>query len=322
MMGSAADVAAALRGRSSVLLTSHARPDGDALGSTMALALALESLGIRTQAILADPVPEPYRVFPAVERITIGTVATQPADAAVILECSDISRPGISGLDRYFLVNVDHHAGNTNYGAVNWFDGSACACGEMVADVIDALGVRWTPEIAAHLYLAITTDTGGFRFGPISARTFDVCRRLVEAGIDPAALARQIFDSYSIGRVRLTGALLDAMELHHDRRVAVLAFDDALLTRCGATADDTDGLVNLPLGAREVLAVALFKAAPGDTWRVSLRSKGRVDVRRVAMKWGGGGHVNAAGLTVPGPLAAAKAAVVDAVGAAVAAADA
>jgi phosphoesterase RecJ-like protein len=178
--------------------------------------------------------------------------------------------------------------------------------------------VTWTPEIATHLYLAISTDTGGFRFGPISARTFEICRRLVEAGIDPSALSRQIFDSYSIGRVRLTGALLDAMELHHGRRFAVLAFDDALLARCGATIDDTDGLVNLPLGAREVLAVALFKAAGDGTWRVSLRSKGRVDVRSVAIRWGGGGHTNAAGLTVPGPLAAAKAAVVEALGAALA----
>jgi phosphoesterase RecJ-like protein len=284
----------------------------------MALALALESIGVRTVCMLADPAPEPYRGFPGVDRIVIGAAATQPADAAVILECSDISRPGISGLDRYFVVNVDHHLGNTTYGAVNWFDGSACACGEMVADIIDALGVKWTPEIATHLYLAISTDTGGFRFGPISARTFEICRRLVEAGIDPSALSRQIFDSYSIGRVRLTGALLDAMELHHDRRVAVLAFDDALLARCGATIDDTDGLVNLPLGAREVLAVALFKAAGDGTWRVSLRSKGRVDVRRVAMRWGGGGHTNAAGLTVPGPLDAARAAVVEAMAAALA----
>src|SRR5262249_27354953 len=145
--------------------------------------------------------------------------------------------------------------------------------------LIDALGVSWTPEIATHLFLAIATDTGGFRHGNITARTFDVCRRIAAAGVQPDALARQIFDSYGIGRVKLTGALLNAMELHHHDRLAVLAFDDALLAACGAALDDTEGLVNLPLGARDIVAVALFKRQANGDARVSLRSKGQVDVR-------------------------------------------
>jgi phosphoesterase RecJ-like protein len=134
----------------------------------------------------------------------------------------------------------------------------------------------------------------------MTARTFDLCRRIAQTGVDPAALARQIFDSYSVGRVRLTGVLLNAMELHHDSRLAVLALDDQLLASCGATMDDTEGLVNLPLGAREVLAVALLKRQNGNVFRVSLRSKGAVDVRAVASVWDGGGHRNAAGCTVKG----------------------
>lgn len=307
---SAAAVAAALKERQSFILTSHARPDGDAIGSQLSLALALRALGKQVRIVNRDPVPGPYRHFPAVSDIEYATEATGAADAVVTLECSDITRPGLAGLDRYFVINIDHHLGNEMYGKVNWFDGSAASCTEMVADVIDALGVAWTVEIAQHLYLGIATDTGGFRHGPISARTFDVCRRITEAGVEPAAMAREIFDSFGIGRVKLTGAMLSRMELHHGGRLAVLEFDDDLLAACGATVDDTEGLVNLPLGANEVLAVALFKRQSDGTCRVSLRSKPAVDVRGVAARWGGGGHRNAAGATLSGKLADLKTAVI------------
>lgn len=317
MTGSAREVAAAIRERQSFVLTSHARPDGDAIGSQLALALALDHLGKTVRLVDQDPVPEPYRAFPGVDRIELASRFEGDADAAVLLECSDLDRPEVAGFERLFVINVDHHAGNELYGKVNWFDPTAAACGEMVADIIDELGVAWTPEIAAHLYLAVSTDTGSFRYGPISARTFEVCRRIVLAGVEPARLSRQIFDSFTIGRVRLTGALLSAMELHHDNRLAILSFDDELLARCGASMDDTEGLVNLPLGAREVVAVALFKRQPSGAFRVSLRSKGDVDVRSVAVQWAGGGHRNAAGCSVGGDLTAAKHAIVAALTAAI-----
>jgi phosphoesterase RecJ-like protein len=261
--------------------------------------------------------PAPYRGFPGIGRIELSGTVTGPADAAVILECSSLSRTEVSGLEAYFLINIDHHLGNTNYGAVNWFDESASACAEMVAAVIDELGVAWTRDIATHLFLGVATDTGGFRHGHISARTFEICRRIAETGVDPAGLSRAIFDSYSIGRVRLTGALLNAMELYHAQQAAVLYFDDAMLESCGATVDDTDGLVNLPLGSKDVLAVALFKRQADGTYRVSLRSKGDVDVRAVAQQWDGGGHANASGLTMSGEYHDARAAVVAALGVAI-----
>ncbi|MCC7009316.1 MAG: bifunctional oligoribonuclease/PAP phosphatase NrnA [Acidobacteria bacterium] len=322
MKGSAADVAAALRARRSFVVTSHARPDGDAVGSSVALALALEALGKTVTVVLKDPVPLPYRGFPAVDRIQQTAEVGAPADAAVVLECSDISRPEIQGLDRYFVVNVDHHLGNRQYGAVNWFDASAAACGEMVAEIIDALGVTWSRAIAEHLYLAITTDTGGFRYGSLSPRTFEICRRIAATGVDVAELSRRIFDSFSIGRVKLTGALLAGMELHHGDRLAILAFDDDMLARCGAALDDTEGLVNLPLSAREVSAVALFKRQQADgVYRVSLRSKGAVDVRVVAERWEGGGHRNAAGCTMRGVYPSLRDEIVAALSAAIDAAD-
>lgn len=314
-MSSAAVVAAALRERQSFILTSHARPDGDAIGSQLALAFALDALGKSVRLINRDPVPGPYRAFPGADRIELSERATVPADAVVLLECSELSRPDVAGLEQYFIINVDHHLGNEMYGSVNWFDASAAACGEMVADIIDALGVAWTREMAANLYLAIATDTGSFRYGAISPRTFEKCRRIAETGIDTAALSRLIFDSYSVGRVRIMGALIAAMELYHGDRVAILHVSDELLAANEATIDDTEGLVNLPLGAREVVAVALFKRQADGVYRVSLRSKGDIDVRAVATKWSGGGHKNAAGCTVSGDYDELKKAFVEEIGA-------
>jgi phosphoesterase RecJ-like protein len=187
----------------------------------------------------------------------------------------------------------------------------------MVADVIDALGVPWSQEIAANLYLAISTDTGSFRYGPITARTFDACRRIAETGVDLTRLSRQIFDSFGVGRVRLIGALLNTMELHCGNRMAVLYLDDDLLSASQATTDDVEGLVNLPLAAQEVVAVALFKRQTDGEFRVSLRSKGDVDVRAVAARWAGGGHKNASGLTLTGDYQRLKRELVEAIGRAI-----
>ncbi|MBM3750126.1 MAG: bifunctional oligoribonuclease/PAP phosphatase NrnA [Acidimicrobiia bacterium] len=320
-MSSALDVAAAIRAHDHFLLTSHARPDGDAIGSQLAMAFALDALGKRVRLVNKDAVPGAYRGFPGADRIIVAG-AVPPlegvplaAEATIVMECGDLKRPEVDGLDRPTVINIDHHIGNAMYGTVNWFDASAAACAEMVADVIDALGVTWTPDIASHLYLGIATDTGGFRHGPISERTFSICARIAATGVSPARLSREIFDSFSIGRVRLTGALLNAMELHHDDRLAVLYYDDELLAACGATSDDTDGLVNLPLGAKNVLAVALVRKQSDAQYRVSMRSKGDVSVRAVAVQFGGGGHVNAAACSIPGSRADVTQSVVRAIGA-------
>jgi phosphoesterase RecJ-like protein len=183
------------------------------------------------------------------------------------------------------------------YGAINWFDGKASACGEQVAAVIDALGVTWTSEIGAAIYLAILTDTGGFRHSHITGRTFEWCRRATEAGVDAAALARLVYEQSSIGKLKLIGAILDQMQVTADGKLAVLNLDDALLARTGATPEDTDGLINMPLMAAGIQAVVLVRGESNGEVRVSLRSKGATDVRLVAAEFGGGGHSNASGFT-------------------------
>lgn len=291
-----------LRAGHRFLLTSHERPDGDSIGSQLALAFALEALGKQVRLVNADPPPVPYRVFPGTDRVEVARTVEGEFDAVVVLECGDVRRPGVKGIERYRILNVDHHAGNTMYGAVNWFDERAAACTEMVLSLIDALGVPLSREMATHVYLGILTDTGSFHHANITARTFEICRRVAEAGVDPAHMAHLVYNTANVGRIRLLGTLLDRMRLELGGRVALLYFDDLLLKELEATHDDTEGLINVPLSAKAIEAVALFKGQDGsDSLRVSLRSKGALDVRSIAQRFGGGGHFNAAGCSVPGP---------------------
>lgn len=303
------------------ILSSHARPDGDSIGSQLAMAFALDALGKPVRIVNVDAAPEHYQGFPGMERIEISSSITpHPDEAVIVMECSDLARTGVAGLESQFIINIDHHAGNRLYGALNWYDESAAACAEQVFDLIGALGVPLNLEIATHIYLGILTDTGSFHHSHITPRTFDICRQAVEAGVNPAAMARRVFDSNSFGKLKLIGALLDSMELRDEGRLAVLYMDDRMLEACGCTNNDTEGLINLPLTAREIQAVVFFKVSSGeDVVRVSMRSKYDVDVRQVASTFGGGGHKNAAGFTVTGSLEDARPVILERLIAAIAA---
>jgi phosphoesterase RecJ-like protein len=300
-----ADQVAAIRDailqRQRFVVTSHARPDGDAIGSQVAMAYALRALGKDVHLAGADPAPPQFQVFPGVRDIQVSPTVHGDFDAAIVMECGDLSRTGVEGFDKYFVINIDHHPGNKGYGAINWFDPGAAACSEMVIDVIDALGVALTPEIATHIYIAILTDTGGFHFSHITARTFEICRRCTEAGAQPEAIARAVYDTSTMGRLRLMGAVLHNLEFECGGRAAVAALTLQLLEQTGATHEDSDGLINIPLTVNDVQAVAFFKEIAPDSFRISLRSKGDIDVNRVAGTFGGGGHKNAAGCSLTGP---------------------
>lgn len=290
----------ALREGTRFVVTSHVRPDGDAIGSSMALALALESLGKQARVVLRDPLPDPYPEFPRTAEIVSAADVPDDGSIVVVLECGDLERTGLSGLTAHPIVNVDHHPGNTGYGEVQWFDGSAAACAEMVYEIVRDLGVSLTADMATHLHVAIVTDTGSFRYPGVSPRTFDICGRLLEAGADPVAIARLLYDGNTLGRVRLQAAVLGTLEVHHDATIATLAVDPDMIASAGASPDDTDGLINVPLSVRHIRAVAFLKLGDPGQVRVSLRSKGTLDVGGVARGFGGGGHRNAAGCTVAG----------------------
>jgi phosphoesterase RecJ-like protein len=299
----AAQVAAEIRRRQRFVVVSHARPDGDAIGSSVAMALALEQLGKQVRVVSRDRVPPQMEAFAGVGAIEVVDRIDDPGDAVIVMECGDVQRTGVAGLDRGFVINIDHHPGNTMYGAINWFDLSAAACGEMVFELISELGVTLTPDIATHVYVAILTDTGSFHYSNITPRTFDICRQCIDAGVNPSLVARTIFDSNNLGRLKLFGAVLHQMQLDASGRIATLWVDQKLARDCGGTYEDTEGLVNLPLTVKDIQAVVFFKEnGPGD-WRVSLRSKGEIDVNAIAREFGGGGHVNASGCSASGALA-------------------
>jgi phosphoesterase RecJ-like protein len=300
-------IVAAVRAGRRFVVTSHQRPDGDAIGSAMAMALALRALG-KEAAVVFDAVPPPFlRQFPGVRGVAIATAVSDVYDAAFVMECSSLERTGISGLQVSPVINIDHHPGNARYGAINWIDESAAACGELVYTLIERLGVPLDAAIATHIYLAVLTDTGSFHFSHITPRTFEIAKRMVEAGADPQGIARMHYDTNSLARVKLFGTVLNGMKVDPAGRTALLAVTMRQAEEAGGTYDDTEGLINFPLTVREIEAVAFFKEHAPGTWRVSLRSKGIVDVGAVARAHGGGGHTNAAGCTVEGDLATLEA---------------
>ena len=270
------------------------------------VALALRAMG-KEVTVVTDAVPPVFlQPFPGVNGIQLTTSVTEPYDAALIMECSELSRTGVAGLDRSPVFNIDHHPGNISYGAINWIDESAAACGEMVCTLIDALGVRLTRDIATHLYLAVLTDTGSFHFSHLTPWTYEVARRAVEAGADPQWIARTHYDSSSLARVRMFGAVLNDMVIQNEGKVALLAITRKAMSDLGGTSDDLEGLINFPLTVKEIQAVAFFKEAGDHDWRVSMRSKGEVNVGAIARHFGGGGHKNAAGCSTTGDLTAVQ----------------
>ncbi len=316
------EVVARLQAASRIVVSSHERPDGDAIGSGMALVLALHALGKDARMVMCDPPPPALQPFPAVGDVWVAREVGDAFDVAVIMECSDLSRTGVLGLDRSPILNIDHHPGNARYGVVNWVDESAAACGELVYELVNALGVPLTADIATHLYLAILTDTGSFHFSHMTPRTFDIAGRAVAAGADPTWIARTHYDSNRMARVRIFGRVLSDMVVDASGRIALLVVTPQIVAEAGGTYDDTEGLINFPLSVKDLCAVAFLKQAESpDDWRVSLRSKGAVDIGAVARQRGGGGHRNAAACVVGGPLDAVRADILRALERAVAGAD-
>ena len=284
------------------MVASHQRPDGDAIGSAMAMALALRALG-KDAIVVTDAIPPVFlQPFPEVAGIQITPEIHGAFDAALIMECSELSRTGVRGLDGSPVMNIDHHPGNKVYGAINWIDESAAACGEMAFTLIEALGAPLTKEIATHIYLAILTDTGSFHFSHLSVRTYEIAMRCVEAGADPQWIARTHYDSNSLSRVRIFGAVMNHMVIVDEGRVALLSITRQTMDELNGTNDDLEGLINFPLTVKDIEAAAFFKEIADRDWRVSLRSKGSVDIGAIAREFKGGGHTNAAGCSTTGDL--------------------
>jgi phosphoesterase RecJ-like protein len=282
-------------------ITSHIRPDGDSLGSSLGLYWLLRALDKDVEVIMRDPVPHAYRQLPGAAEVRVMPGVANPYHAVFVIECSDITRPGLIDLEKQLVVNIDHHSTTALFGTINWIDSTASAVGEMIYNLCKATGVRVTKEIAECVYTALITDTGSFHYSNTTERTFKVASELVRTGVKPAKTAEAVFASYPWSRIQLMGEVLSTARRDSTGRVASLRLSQEMQQRSGASDEDADGFVNYPLTVGEVEAVVLLKESAPEVYRTSLRSKGDVNVARVAGKFGGGGHRNAAGCTLTGP---------------------
>ena len=295
-----------IRSRDEFVITSHVRPDGDALGSELALMLILEAIGKRARVINRDPVPARFENLPCANRVTIGeTIDGSPA-AVFVLECGKMERTGLNSLSQHFLINIDHHHSTAEYGAINWIDETACAVGEMIYKIAKALQVELTPEIATNIYTAVVTDTGSFQFACTTAETFRMAADLAEHGADVPGIARNVFYSNPITKINSMTVMLNRMKVDCGGRLVWTAVTRDDMTRYNCMEDDVDGLVNFPLTINGVDVAVFFREMEDGSFRVSLRSKNSIDVCEIASAFGGGGHRNASGCTVAGPLEKAK----------------
>jgi phosphoesterase RecJ-like protein len=282
------------------MITAHVRPDGDSLGSSLALYWILKALGKDPVVIMRDRAPRQYRWLPGADDVLVMPEVSEMFDGAFVIECSDIDRPGLVGLELQNVVNIDHHSTTAHFGNINWIDATASAVGEMVYNLCKALGVTPTREIAMCVYTALLTDTGSFQFSNTTDRTFKIASELVRRGVEPAKVSQALFYSYPYSKIKLLGLALSTLERDTSGQVAwvCVSLDD--MERAEANEEDSDGIVNYALSVGDVEAVAFFKEVSPEVYRVSLRSKGKINVARVAEKFGGGGHKNASGCTVAG----------------------
>ena len=282
------------------LVCSHARPDGDAVGSMLAMGMLLRQLGKHVDLVTADRVPAIYRGLPGTDVIQTAMRVRGPYDAAILLECDSLARTRLRGLDELFLINIDHHASGKEFANVNWIDRNACAVAELVHRLVRIAGGIVTPEMATCLYTALLTDTGGFCYGAIQPTTFTLAADLIDAGADPVGIAREVYFKNPMSKLLLLGAALS--NLHRDRSLAWLSVTHHDMLRSCAAEEDCEGVANYALSIAGVEAAVFLRELPDGRIRLSLRSKGKINVATICENMGGGGHENAAGCILEGPI--------------------
>lgn len=287
-----------------IVLVTHIKPDGDALGSMFALADILRSLKKKVCCFLEEAVPHLFLFLPGSERTEISFAAVQdfvniPGEnvAVIALDCGDTKRLGKFGprlRDIHPFLLIDHHTGNSGFGDFSWVEPYRSSTGEMVYDLAQSLGATFSLASATCLYTAIATDTGSFRYESTSSHTHRIAAHLVDIGARPGDINEKIYDSYSFGRLQLMQQVLTTLKLFADDRIAIMHVSREMLAQTGTTLEDTENFINLPR-AIETVQVAVFLKEGDSAISVSLRSRGHCDVSLIAARFGGGGHARASG---------------------------
>jgi bifunctional oligoribonuclease and PAP phosphatase NrnA len=295
-------------------ITTHMNPEADAIGSSLALAHLLRGLGKAATVVCHDPIPAilrflPYSgVFRQADRL--------PAGAAVlfVLDCGDPGRTGLlekGAPDGCLIINIDHHVTNKQFGAVNWVDHEAAATGELVHELLTAMGQPITPEIALCLYATLVTETGFFAYSNTRSKTLRLAASLLDEGVDPWAVAQRLREN-TPERLLLLAELLHGINRSSDGRIAWMTVTRDMFKRTGTTAEDTDEMIGYPRSLKGVEIAILFREVDDSTVKVSMRSRNVADVAALANQFGGGGHTKAAGCTVKGTLPEVRKRMIDA----------
>ncbi len=295
---------ALLRRERKFLIATHINPEGDALGSSLALSMALESMGKETVVFDRDPVPESYRFLPGHGKFTTTLPSLISKDSPLILlDCNDLERAGLENIVVPFAAVIDHHETERGFGDIRWIEPRAAATGMMVYALIKELGVTITRDMATNLYASIAIDTGTFRYSNVTPEVLRTAADLVESGADASCIAVGLYETWSSARFRLLIDTLNTLEVHDGLAITVVTRD--MFRRTGSSAEDTENFSNFPRMMRDIKVSALFRQTENG-WKVSLRSKGSVNVALVAAEFQGGGHRNAAGYRTEKDLETAK----------------
>ena len=298
-------VVEALQAAQSFLIVTHQNPDGDAVGSSLGLRFVLEGLGKRATVVLSEGVPYRYRYLSGADEVVPALPAGARFDATVVLDTGELQRVGaeLPGPElRGRLINIDHHATNSGFAEVTWRDERASSVGEMIHALAGLLGAKVTAEVAAALFCAVLTDTGSFRFSNTTPAALHAAAELVAAGARPEIASSAIFFSHPAGRLSLMARVLATLEVVADGRIASVCISPEMFEAVGGDASWVDEFVDFPRSIAGVeVAVLLRDHSPGKV-KISLRSRGQVDVARIAEGFGGGGHRPAAGATIDGTL--------------------
>jgi phosphoesterase RecJ-like protein len=305
------DLLPLLRKSQQAVISTHVNPDGDGLGSELALAAFLRQRGVRAAIVNADPVPRLYRFLDPRAEVSTPEVpkaqwAMDACDLFFAIDNGTLARMGALQewvrSTRAVKVCIDHHASQDDVWDLRLIDERACSTGSLIHALIRALGGRLTPAQAQALYVALITDTGYFRFARTDASTFRLAADLLEAGVDPVRVYHEIYEKNSIAYVRLLGAALSSVRTELEGKVGWVRLTQQQVLDAGGEQEDTSEIVNSVLSIEGVCMALLFKELPGRSTKVSLRSKGSLDVNALARTMGGGGHRNAAGILLHEPL--------------------
>ncbi len=305
-----AEIASELRKANSVLIVSHMRPDGDAIGSQLALALTLQRLGKEVVCWNHDPVPAKLSFLPGADMII--SPPQQPVDFDLVVSVDTSDRERLGDCDAALgnigcFINIDHHATNQNYGDINFIAADCPATGQIIYELIRAEELPFNYEIADNLFAAISTDTGSFQYPSTTARTFEIAAELIQAGVDVGRLSELIYESYPLRRVELLRSLLNSLELLADNRLAIISLPLEEARRIGSRPEDTEGLIDHVRSIDSVQVAAFIEEVDQQQTRASLRSKNdRIDVAAICAKFGGGGHRLAAGARINKPFTEAR----------------